>query len=70
MYHNCAHVKITNGNGGAQGLDSYPDMFIADIRQTTCKSPLTTAELEFPNMGQGDQVEYGDMEYPLAGPTC
>lgn len=43
-------------------------MFIADIAQTTCKTPLTNAETLFPDMGE--QVEYGDGEYPLELPVC
>lgn len=49
MYMNCAPIEITGG-AGTVDPNSLPDMFIANIPQTTCKTPDNT-DLVFPNPG-------------------
>lgn len=62
MYHNCALVEI-EGNGS--GIDHLPNMLVADI-DNGCLTPRTNAETDFPD--PGEDVVYGDREYPLRMP--
>lgn len=64
MYMNCAPIDVTGGASDASGLDALPDMLIANIATTTCKSPLNKA-LKFPS--PGSEVQAGgtsDVEAP------
>ncbi|KAI5801733.1 hypothetical protein DFH27DRAFT_482341 [Peziza echinospora] len=63
MYHNCAKIKIS---GGGKGIDNLPLMLIANVGGD-CVTPLTDAEVQFPNPGK--DVETGDKEYPLRLPS-
>ena len=69
MSHNCAKVKLV-GQGG-EGLSAFPDMLIADVDESTCRTPLSVAETLFEGVGlHGDEVEMGDGEYPLQPANC
>ncbi|KAF1964726.1 hypothetical protein BU23DRAFT_51853 [Bimuria novae-zelandiae CBS 107.79] len=54
FYMNCAPIDVTGGASDASGLDALPDMFVANIASTTCKSPLNKA-VKFPNPGENVQ---------------
>lgn len=63
FFQNCAVVTIT---GGGAGISSLPNVLVSNIGNG-CLSPLTTAELKYPD--PGTVVELGDGEYPLVLPT-
>ncbi|KAF2842128.1 lytic polysaccharide monooxygenase [Patellaria atrata CBS 101060] len=54
MYMNCAPVKVTGGCSGNSAFDRLPDMFVANIASTQCKTP-EMVNVVFPN--PGDSVE-------------
>lgn len=64
MYMNCAPIEVTGGASDSSGLDALPDMLVANVATTTCKSPLSKS-LKFPNPG-AEVAEGGlsDVEAP------
>jgi len=63
FFQNCAVITIT---GGGTGISDLPDMLVSNIGNG-CTSPLTNAELQYPN--PGPVIETGDKEYPLELPS-
>ncbi|KAG0644206.1 hypothetical protein HOY80DRAFT_1013710 [Tuber brumale] len=63
FFQNCAVVTIT---GGGAGISNLPEVLVSNIGNG-CLSPLTTAELKYPD--PGPVVELGDGEYPLVLPS-
>jgi hypothetical protein len=55
MYMNCAPIEVTGGASDKSGFDALPDMQVANIASTTCKSPVSKV-LKFPNPGKNLQV--------------
>ncbi|KAF1365773.1 hypothetical protein EJ07DRAFT_94624 [Lizonia empirigonia] len=51
LYMNCAPIEVTGGASDTTAFDALPDMLVANIARTTCKSPTSKA-LKFPNPGQ------------------
>lgn len=56
MYMNCAPIEITGGSGSVDP-SSLPDMMVANIPQSSCKT-VEPFEIEFPNPGK-NVVNYG-----------
>jgi hypothetical protein len=50
MYMNCAPIEVTGGASDTTAFDALPDMLVANIESTTCKS-VTSEALKFPNPG-------------------
>lgn len=64
LYMNCAPIDVSGGANDASGLDALPDMLVANIASTTCKSPLNHA-LKFPDPGTSVQTgNTNDVEDP------
>lgn len=61
FYMNCAPITITGGASNANGMNSLPDMFVANIGTTTCKTPDEGTDPDIPNPGN-------DVERRGAGP--
>ncbi len=52
---NCAPIRVTDGAEDSSILDSLPDMFIANIPSTECKT-LPGKDVMFPNPGGSVQI--------------
>jgi hypothetical protein len=64
MYMNCAPIEVTGGASDTSGLGALPDMLVANLASSTCKSPLSQA-LKFPNPGSELQTaSTGDVKEP------
>lgn len=55
MYMNCAPIEVTGGASDKSKFEALPDMLIANIASTTCKSQTSKA-LKFPNPGSSVQI--------------
>ncbi|KAL1837658.1 hypothetical protein VTJ49DRAFT_3534 [Mycothermus thermophilus] len=67
FYMNCAPINITGGGGDASGLNSLPDMFVANLPGITdCVIPFGS-DLKYPN--PGSSVETWE-QAKLLEPTC
>lgn len=55
MYMNCAPIEVTGGASDKSGFNALPDMLVANIATSSCKSP-TSKVLKFPNPGKNLQV--------------
>ncbi|KAL1752827.1 hypothetical protein FB107DRAFT_265103, partial [Schizophyllum commune] len=64
FYMNCAMVTIENGGSG---LDSYPDMFVAQLSSINSCTIAEGIDVKYPN--PGDQVEVADDDSKLGDPT-
>ena len=51
MYMNCAPITITGGADDTSSFEQLPDLFVANIETSQCKSP-ESKDLLFPNPGQ------------------
>ena len=51
MYMNCAPITLTGGADDTSGFDQLPDLFVANIETSQCKSP-ESKDLIFPDPGQ------------------
>ena len=67
MYMNCAPIEITGGSGSVDP-SSLPDMMVANIPQSSCKT-LETFDIEFPNPGE-NVVKYGSGPYGPPSGDC
>ncbi|KAF2856743.1 lytic polysaccharide monooxygenase [Plenodomus tracheiphilus IPT5] len=55
MYMNCAPIEVSGGASDKSKFEALPDMLIANIASTSCKSQTSKA-LKFPNPGSSVQV--------------
>lgn len=67
MYMNCVNTKFTGGDGSE--MDSFPDMFVANLASID-KCPTTeSVNVAFPNPGSYVTTKTEHDPYPLATPT-
>jgi hypothetical protein len=61
MYMNCAPIEVSGGASDNSKFDALPDMLVANIASTTCKSQ-TSKDLKFPNPGSAVQTAGDDAD--------
>ncbi|KAF2757456.1 hypothetical protein EJ05DRAFT_500993 [Pseudovirgaria hyperparasitica] len=67
MYMNCAPITVSGGAKDASGLDSLPDMFVANLDDAGCRTE-GNKDTAFPNPGKEVQRASAFNEGKLEGP--